>query len=83
VNKKQFWKTFALGEELDIAGRFIYNGLRFFHETRIIHHPLRVSILSVWRAVRKLLLAGRRFSVHKAPFPPWANRGPEVDAIRD
>jgi hypothetical protein len=32
VNEKQFWKNFALGEELDIAGRFIYNGLRFFHE---------------------------------------------------
>jgi len=28
----RFWKNFTLGEELHIAGRFIYNGLRAFHE---------------------------------------------------
>lgn len=28
----EFWKNFDLGEELSIAGTFIYNGMRRFHE---------------------------------------------------
>ncbi|MBV0892850.1 hypothetical protein KTN05_13465 [Paracoccus sp. Z118] len=28
----EYWKNFNLGTELDIAGRFIYNGLQCFHE---------------------------------------------------
>lgn len=33
-----FWKNFKLAEELDISGRFIYNGLRFFHEMDSLYH---------------------------------------------
>jgi hypothetical protein len=32
MDKLEFWKNFKLGEELQIAGRFVYNGLRCFHE---------------------------------------------------
>ncbi len=28
----EYWKNFNLGTELDIAGRFLFNGLRAFHE---------------------------------------------------
>jgi hypothetical protein len=34
-----FWKNFQLGEELDVAGAFIYNGIRRFHELRKLDHP--------------------------------------------
>jgi len=30
----EYWKTFNLGTELDIAGRFLFNGLQAFHEMR-------------------------------------------------
>lgn len=30
----EYWKNFNLGTELDIAGRFLYNGLRTFHEMK-------------------------------------------------
>jgi hypothetical protein len=33
-----FWKNFRLGEELDISGAFIYNGLRQFHEMRTLDY---------------------------------------------
>lgn len=33
-----FWKNFRLGEELGIAGTFIYNGLRRFHELKKLDH---------------------------------------------
>jgi len=33
-----FWKNFHLGEELDVAGAFIYNGIRRFHELRKLDH---------------------------------------------
>lgn len=32
MNPSDLWKNFRLGEELHIAGSFIYNGLRRFHE---------------------------------------------------
>lgn len=32
MNQAQWWKNFSLGEELSVAGTFIYNGLRRFHE---------------------------------------------------
>ena len=32
------WKNFNLGEEVSISGAFIYNGLRRFHEMRILDH---------------------------------------------
>ncbi|WP_368907761.1 hypothetical protein [Serratia marcescens] len=34
MNPSSFWKNFRLGEELQISGTFIYNGLRRFHELR-------------------------------------------------
>jgi hypothetical protein len=30
----EYWKNFNLGTELDIAGRFLFNGLQVFHEMR-------------------------------------------------
>ncbi len=38
MNTTQFWKNFTLGDELHIAGRFIYNGLRTFHEMDTLHY---------------------------------------------
>lgn len=34
MNPSDFWKNFRLGEEIQISGTFIYNGLRRFHELR-------------------------------------------------
>jgi hypothetical protein len=38
MNKHEAWKNFNLGEELSISGAFIYNGLRRFHEMRVLVH---------------------------------------------
>jgi hypothetical protein len=38
MNASDLWKNFRLGEELQIAGTFIYNGLRRFHELRVLEH---------------------------------------------
>jgi hypothetical protein len=38
MNKLEFWTNFKLGEELQISGRFIYNGLRCFHEMDTLHN---------------------------------------------
>jgi hypothetical protein len=38
MNSVQFWKNFNLGTELDISGRFIYNGLRVLHEMDTLYH---------------------------------------------
>lgn len=38
MNESQFWKNFRLGEELHVAGAFIYNALRKFHELDILDH---------------------------------------------
>ena len=32
MNNKKIWQNFNMGIELDIAGNFIYNGLKFFDE---------------------------------------------------
>ena len=32
MKKDEYWKNFKLGKELDVSGRFIYNGLQNFHE---------------------------------------------------
>lgn len=31
MNREEYWKNFNLGTELDIAGRFLFNGLHAFH----------------------------------------------------
>src|SRR3546814_15163453 len=36
MSRSELWKNFRLGEELDVTGTFIYNGLRRFHE---LHKP--------------------------------------------
>jgi hypothetical protein len=38
MNASDFWKNFRLGEEVHIAGSFIYNGLRRFHELEIFDY---------------------------------------------
>lgn len=38
MNKLEFWKNFNLGDELQIAGVFIYNGLRRFNRMRAINY---------------------------------------------
>ena len=38
MNKSDLWKNFRLGEEVHIAGSFIYNGLRRFHELEVLNH---------------------------------------------
>lgn len=36
MKKTQAWKNFNLGQELSVSGAFVYNGLRRFHETRVL-----------------------------------------------
>lgn len=38
INKVAFWKNFNLGDELQIAGVFIYNGLRRFNRMRALNY---------------------------------------------
>ncbi len=38
MNRTEYWKNFKLGKELDIAGRFIYNGLFNFHEMEVFSY---------------------------------------------
>jgi hypothetical protein len=38
MNREQVWKNFDLGQELSIAGTFLYNGLRRFHEMRTLEN---------------------------------------------
>lgn len=38
MDRETFWKNFKLGEELQIAGRFIFNGLRTFHEMQHLYN---------------------------------------------
>lgn len=42
MDRTQFWKNFSLGKELDLAGGFIYNGLRRFHEMDSLYHEAEV-----------------------------------------
>ena len=39
---EQYWKNFDLGKEVDIAGGFIYNGIRAFHEMKHFYHEQEV-----------------------------------------
>lgn len=42
MNREQAWKNFDLGTEIDVAGTFIYNGVRCFHEMQILDHAEEV-----------------------------------------
>ncbi|GMV51090.1 MAG: hypothetical protein AMXMBFR67_26330 [Nitrospira sp.] len=36
MKRTEAWKNFNLGQELSVSGAFIYNGLRRFHEMRVL-----------------------------------------------
>ena len=38
MQPSELWKNFNLGAELDVSGRFIFNGLRAFHEMTSFYH---------------------------------------------
>jgi len=38
MKASDFWKNFKLGEELSVAGAFIYNGLRRYHEMQSLDY---------------------------------------------
>jgi hypothetical protein len=38
MRSTEAWKNFNLGQELSVSGTFIYNGLRRFHEMRILNN---------------------------------------------
>lgn len=38
MKPEEYWKNFALGDELSISGAFIYNGLRRFYEMKILNY---------------------------------------------
>ncbi len=42
MKQSEFWKNFHLGTEIDIAGAFIYNGLRRLHEMETLYHESEV-----------------------------------------
>jgi len=42
VDREKVWKNFDLGTEIDVAGTFIYNGVRCFHEMQTIDHAEEV-----------------------------------------
>jgi len=42
MRQSEFWKNFHLGTEIDIAGTFIYNGLRRLHEMESLYHESEV-----------------------------------------
>lgn len=51
MDKNFFWKNFSLGKELDIAGTFIYNGLKtfdcmenYYHEVDIFEFLYNISV---------------------------------------
>lgn len=42
MKQGEFWKNFHLGTEIDVAGVFIYNGLRRLHEMETLYHESEV-----------------------------------------
>ncbi len=38
----EWWKNFALGMEVDVAGAFIYNGIKSLHDLPSFHHPIDI-----------------------------------------
>lgn len=42
MTKAEFWKNFHLGTEIDIAGTFVFNGLRRLHEMETLYHEAEV-----------------------------------------
>jgi hypothetical protein len=42
MKQSELWKNFHLGTEIDIAGTFIYNGLRRLHEMETLYYESEV-----------------------------------------
>lgn len=42
MKQSEFWKNFHLGTEIDIAGSFIYNGLRRLHQIETLYNQSEV-----------------------------------------
>ncbi len=42
MNRDQTWKNFDLGKEIDVAGTFLYNGIRCFHEMQTLTHSTEI-----------------------------------------
>jgi hypothetical protein len=40
MTPEEWWKNFALGMEIDVAGTFIHNGIKAFHELSSLRHPV-------------------------------------------
>src|SRR3954468_7264534 len=38
----EWWKNFALGTELDVAGAFIYNGIKSLHDLELLDQPVDI-----------------------------------------
>jgi hypothetical protein len=39
MTPEEWWKNFALGIEIDVAGTFIHNGIKALHELSSLNHP--------------------------------------------
>jgi len=40
MTPEEWWKNFALGIEIDVAGTFIHNGIKALHELSSLNHPV-------------------------------------------
>jgi hypothetical protein len=60
MKRSEYWKNFHLGTEIDIAGTFIFNGLRRFHEmeTLYYHSDVFEVLYNLAVGVERLLKVG-------------------------
>lgn len=42
MRRDEWWKTFALGAELDVAGMFIYNGIKSLHDLEFLDQSVDI-----------------------------------------
>ena len=42
MKQSQYWQNFELGKELEIAGGFVYDGLRNLHEMETLHYETEI-----------------------------------------
>jgi hypothetical protein len=42
MRRDEWWKNFALGAELDVAGTFIYNGIKTLHDLDCLDHAVEI-----------------------------------------
>jgi hypothetical protein len=40
MTSEEWWKNFALGIEIDVAGTFVYNGIKALDELDLLNHPV-------------------------------------------